>query len=124
MPVSRSYPTRIVRRNIPAVLPVRCEDEIRLVAAGDIWYCVSNREATAVIASVGEFKVRKTLDHLETLLAPHGFFRAHRGYLVNLRHVRSITVWSRNAYTLVLEGKREVPLSKHRFGALRQMFGW
>ena len=124
MPGIRFNASRPAHQNVPAVLPIRCQDEVRLVPICDIWYCARMRNATVVVANVGEFRVSKTLDGLEDRLAPHGFFRAHRAYLVNLQHVRSIMVWSRNAYTLVLQGSREIPLSKHRVGALRRILGW
>lgn len=66
----------------------------------------------------------KSLDALEARLARYGFFRAHRSCVVNLQQVRSILVWSRNAYTLTLYCNREIPLSKHRVGALRRILGW
>jgi len=124
MPGIRSNASRSMYQSAPAVLPIRQEDEVRLVPVNDIWYCACTRNTTVVVASAGEFKVSKTLDGLEDRLAPHGFFRAHRGYLVNLLHVSSIVVWSRNAYTLVLHSKKEIPLSKHRVRTLRRMLGW
>lgn len=124
MPDVHSYSLRAARQSAPAVLPIRCEDEIRLVPISDIWFCTWTHDIALVVASVGEFKVSKTLDALEARLARYGFFRAHRSYVVNLQQVRSIIVWSRNAYTLTLHCKREIPLSKHRIGALRGMLGW
>lgn len=124
MPGIRSNASRPAYGGAPVVLPIRHEDEVRLVPIKDIWYCACIRNSTVVVAAAGEFLVSKRLDGLEDRLAPHGFFRSHRGYLVNLQYVRSIAVWSRNAYTLVLEGNREVPLSKHRLGALRRIIGW
>lgn len=112
------------RRDFPAVLPVPCPDEIRLVPTRDIWFCTRTSAATVVVTSAGEFKVTTTLDAVDARLAPYGFFRAHRSYLVNLEQIRSIMTWSRNAYTLMLHCNREVPLSKHRIGALRRMLGW
>lgn len=87
-------------------------------------FCTRTSKATVVVTSVGEFKVTKTLDALDVRLAPHGFFRAHRSYVVNLEQIRNIITWSRNAYTLMLHCNREVPLSKHRIGALRRMLRW
>lgn len=124
MPDIRSHAPRPAHQGAPAVLPIRCQDEVRLVPMCDIWYCACSKEATIVATSVGEFRVSKTLDGLQDRLAPHGFFRAHRGYLVDLEQVRSIVVWTRNAYTLVLHCNREVPLSKHRIAALREMLDW
>lgn len=124
MATTDSFATAAGSRNAPAVLPIRCEDEIRFVPISDIWFCTWSRGTTLIVTSVGEVKVSKTLDAMQARLAKYGFFRAHRSYVVNLKHVRSIIVWTRNAYTLVLYCNREVPLSKHRIGALRKMPGW
>lgn len=90
----------------------------------DIWYCFCLQNSMVIVDAAGEFRVPKTLDGLKDRLALQGFFRVHRSYLVNLQHVRSIITWSRNAYTLRLDCDREVPLSKHRIGALRRMLDW
>lgn len=119
-----SFAIDAARQNAPAVLPIRCEDEIRLVPVSDILFCTWTRNTALVVSGVGEFRVSKTLDALETRLARYGFFRAHRSYVVNLQQVKSIIVWSRNAYTLTLHSNREIPLSKHRVGALRRILGW
>lgn len=118
------FPTDASRPSVLAVLPIRCEDEIRIVPISEIWFCTWTSNATLVVTSGGEFKMSKTLGALEARLAPYGFFRAHRSYVVNLQQVRSIMVWSRNAYTLMLHCNREIPLSKHRIGALREILGW
>lgn len=124
MPRIRSHTSRPAYQDTSLVLPIRCKEEVRLVPISDIWYCACVRNVTVIVANGEGFRVPKTLDGLENRLALHGFFRAHRGYLVNLRYVRSIIAWSRNAYTLVLYSKREIPLSKHRVGSLRQVLGW
>ncbi len=38
--------------------------------------------------------------------------------------VCSVIPWTRNAFSLTLEGGKEVPLSKHRAGELRKLLGW
>lgn len=108
----------------PSVLPIRGDEEIRLVPVSDILFCTRTGDYAVVVISVGEFRTSKTLDALEARMARYGFFRAHRAYVVNLQQVRSITVWTRNAYTLMLHGNREVPLSKHRIGLLRRILDW
>ncbi len=124
MAASVSSLTRSGAQHAPSVLPIRCDDEIRLVPVSDILFCTRTGDNSVVVTSVGEFRVSKTLDALEARLARYGFFRAHRAYIVNLLQVRSITVWTRNAYTLMLHGNREVPLSKHRMGLLRRILDW
>jgi DNA-binding LytR/AlgR family response regulator len=58
----------------------------------------------------GRYAVAGPLKRLERDLAPHGFFRCHHGYVVNLRHVVAV----RQATCRLVTG-REVPVSRpHR----------
>ncbi len=66
---------RSARQHIPAVLPVRCADEIRLVPVSDIWFCTWTHNTAVVVTGAREFKVSKTLDALEARLRRYGFFR-------------------------------------------------
>lgn len=70
--------------------------------------------------------VRLPLDKLERLLQPFGFFRSHRAFLVNLRHVRRIVPWSEDAASLLLDDPKEtmIPLAKSRRQALRSLLLW
>lgn len=106
------------------VLPTQLEGEIRLIPLRDILYFYADGGRTHVVTPSGEVPTRSSLQDLSERLGPVWFFRAHRAYLVNLAHVRSIIPWTRNAYSLALEGKREIPLSKHKIRALRELLGW
>ena len=105
-------------------LPVRVEGEIRLLPVVDVLYCYADGDRTVVVTRQGELHSHLCLSRLAARLEPWGFFRCHRAYLVNLDHVRSVIPWTRNAYSLALEGNREVPLSKHRVGVLRRLLDW
>jgi DNA-binding LytR/AlgR family response regulator len=74
----------------------------------------------------GTLILRTPLDRLELLLAPHGFLRTHRAYLVNLRRVRALVPWSRHVHSLLLEGGKEtyVPVAKSRLAAFRGSVIW
>jgi DNA-binding LytR/AlgR family response regulator len=106
------------------LLPVHLDGEIRLVPLRDVLYCYAQDGRTQVVTPQGELPSRWSLQDLSARLEPARFFRAHRAYLVNLEHVRGVIPWTRNAYTLTLAGAREVPLSKHRVGALRALLRW
>lgn len=108
----------------PLLVPIHLDGEIRLLPVADILYCYADGSHTRVVTAEGEWPVRWPLHRLAERLEPARFFRAHRAYLVNLAHARSIIPWTRNAYSLALEGRREVPLSKHRVRALRELLGW
>lgn len=107
-----------------AVLPVVLEGEIRLLPVHEVLYCYADAHRTLVVTPQGELPTRGPLHALAARLGTARFFRSHRAYLVNLDHVRSVVPWTRNAYSLTLEGRREVPLSKHRVKALRDLVGW
>lgn len=111
---------------VPALdrLPVRIDGEIRLLPLGDVIYCYAEGGSTVVVTPRGELRCHLCLQRLASRLEPWGFFRCHRAYLVNLGFVRSVVPWTRNAYSLLLEGSREIPLSKHRVGPLRRLLQW
>ena len=106
------------------VLPVHLDGEIRLLPLRDILYCCAEGGRTRVVTAQGDHLSRWPLRLLAERLERARFFRAHRAYLVNLEHVRSIIPWTRNAYSLALDGRAEVPLSKHRVKPLRRSLGW
>jgi ABC-2 type transport system ATP-binding protein len=105
-------------------IPVRLDGEIRLVPPQEVLYCVADAGRVTLVMTGGQMRGAGGLGPLARQLEPLGFFRCHRAYLVNLEHVRSVIPWTRNAYSLALEGDKEVPLSKHRFSALRRVLGW
>src|SRR3990170_4554221 len=109
---------------LSAVLPVVLEGEIRLLPVRDVLYCYADDNRTLVVTPQGDRPPRGPLPPLAARLEPVRFFRSHRAYLVNLDYVRAVIPWTRNAYSLTLEGRREVPLSKHRVKALRELVGW
>lgn len=63
---------------------------------------------------------------LEERLAGRGFFRAHRSYLVNLQHVKSVIPYTRATYSLILDDPAgtEIPLSRNAATELRQLLGY
>jgi ABC-2 type transport system ATP-binding protein len=67
-----------------------------------------------------------TLAELEQRLARSGFFRAHRGYLVNLQRVKAVVPYTRDSFTLLLDdaAKTEIPLSKGSARELRELLGY
>lgn len=107
-----------------SVLPAHLEGEIRLIPLRDVLYCYADGGRTQVVTAQGELPSRWSLQELSVRLERARFFRAHRAYLVNLDHVRSVVPWTRNAYSLALDGRREIPLSKHKVKALRHLLGW
>ena len=65
-----------------------------------------------------------SLAQLEKRLDGHGFFRVHRGYLVNLSMVEEIESVSGGTLLLTLNGVEEkIPVSRRRVSALKKALG-
>jgi len=67
--------------------------------------------------------MRATLAAIEAQLAPHGFLRTHRSWLVNPSAVRAIAPEGSGDFSLELEGGRQVPLSRRFPKALEALRG-
>jgi hypothetical protein len=75
---------------------------------------------------LGVYALRVPLGAIERALAPHGFLRTHRAYVVNVRRVRALVPWSRDAHSVLLDGGEEthIPVAKSRLAALRDSVIW
>lgn len=95
-------------------------DETTTVSVLDILYMEAQNQNIRVVTSSGEYLNRYNLSDYEKELAEYGFFRIHRGYLVNLGHVKRIlgkeTVMSDGAHLPVSRNKeRAFKESLHRY---------
>src|SRR3972149_6330320 len=133
-PVSRDRLGRTLARIAPrpAMTPgidrlcVREGQDRLLLPLPGVLYLRRDDDVTTVALDQNTLRVREALRQLELVLAPHGFFRCHRAYLVNLRRVRRIVPWSRDAQSLLLDDPKEtlIPLAKSRIQELRQLLLW
>lgn len=92
-----------------AVLTLVVGDQPFCVLMHRILYIESNNKLRTVVLPETRYEVRTTMRELENTLLPHGFFRIHRGYLVNLRAVYTIRDGS-----VVLQNGQELPLSRQQ----------
>jgi ABC-2 type transport system ATP-binding protein len=74
----------------------------------------------------GRLPTQFTLSELDQRLGRSGFFRAHRGYLVNLQHVKEVIPYTRNSFSLRLDDAAgtKIPLSKSAAAELRELLGY
>jgi ABC-2 type transport system ATP-binding protein len=111
---------------LPFKIPVRMQDKIVLVNPVDILF-VEAQDGRAFLKTDSErLPTQFTLAELEERLSRSGFFRAHRGYLVNLQHVIEVIPYTRNSFSLRLDdpADTEIPLSKSAASELRELLGY
>jgi DNA-binding LytR/AlgR family response regulator len=130
VPTSVRRPS-LARHRIATAVPldrlcIRDDRDVLLIPVRSVRYAWQDGDQTAIESDHQSLKVRLSLHRLEGVLAPFGFFRSHRAYLVNLRRVRRIVTWSRYVHNLMLDDPEEtlVPLAKGRQSALRASLLW
>lgn len=66
-----------------------------------------------------------TLEALEQRLSGHAFFRAGRGALVNLAHIREFSPWFNGKYIVAMDDAEgtEIPISRARVPAFKEAIG-
>ncbi len=92
---------------------VSCRGQKSIVRSADILYCeIINRKINLRLSDGSTVEYYGKISELEKSLDGN-FFRSHRSYLVNLRHILS---YSSNEITVL--GNEKIPLSRSRKAAL------
>lgn len=109
---------------IPArFLTFRKNNRNGLLPIGEIILLKATRYLVEVWMSDGRRElIEKPLNMLEKIL-PDSFARIHRSYLVNLDQVESYKHLGGSRYAVRLKNGVDLPLSRHRLGALKRLFG-
>jgi len=109
----------------PAKLIVQAQTRLLLIDQADICYAAIDEGVIRVVTQSfeGQSKCR-TLEELLELLDPAVFWRAHRGYVVNLNHIREVVPWFKSSYQLRMDDKKqsEIPVSRAQTRRLRELF--
>ena len=88
-------------------------DSIRYIMARDD-YAYLQTDADRYFSTVSLAQLEKRLDG-------HGFFRVHRGYLVNLEHVKEVESVPGGTLLLTLDGTDDkIPVSRRRVSSLKK----
>lgn len=63
------------------------------------------------------YEMYEKLDRIEIALDGYGFFRVHKSYLVNMKHLRSV-----NNYRAELDTGEELPIPRSKYQAVKEAF--
>jgi two-component system LytT family response regulator/two-component system response regulator LytT len=113
------------RAHQPAKLIVQAQSRLLLVDQADICFAAIDDGIIRVVTQTfeGHSKCR-TLEELLEQLEPAVFWRAHRGFVVNLNHIREVVPWFKSSYQLRMDDKKhtEIPVSRVQTRRLRELF--
>jgi two-component system response regulator LytT len=112
-------------RSQPAKLIVQAQSRLLLVDQAEICYAAIDDGIIRVVTQSfeGHSKCR-TLEELLEQLDPALFWRAHRGFVVNINHIREVVPWFKSSYQLRMDDKQqtEIPVSRSQTRRLRELF--
>lgn len=113
------------RATQPMKLIVQTQNRLLLVDQADICYAAIDEGIIRVATQTFEGHARcRTLEELMDLLDPSVFWRAHRGFVVNINHIREVVPWFKSSYQLRMNDKKqtEIPVSRAQTKRLRELF--
>ena len=109
----------------PAKLIVLVQSRLLLVDQADVCFAAIDEGVIRIVtrAFEGQSKCR-TLEELLELLDPARFWRAHRGFVVNIDQIREVMPWFKSSYQLRMNDKQqtEIPVSRAQTKRLRELF--
>ena len=101
------------------------QSRLLLVDQAEICYATIEDGAIRVVTPTieGQSKCR-TLEDLLELLDPNLFWRAHRGFVVSINHIREVVPWFKSSYQLRMDDRKqtEIPVSRAQTRRLRELF--
>jgi two-component system LytT family response regulator/two-component system response regulator LytT len=109
----------------PAKLIVQAQSRLLLVDQGEICYAAIDEGVIRIATQTFEGLSKcRTLEELLDLLDPALFWRAHRGFVVNINHIREVVPWFKSTYQLRMNDKKqtEIPVSRAQTRRLRELF--
>jgi len=90
------------------------ENSIVLLDYERIMYFTMDGKRVTVHTKDGNYESSSTLAELEEKLINKGFFRCHKGYLINTDYIAKIIPWFNSTYMLKLkESTEQIPVSRY-----------
>ena len=119
--IKHTMPAKATTERIPVeksghkvLVPI---DQIRYIEARDDYSCIYT-DTTRYLSTI-------SLAQLENKLSPHGFFRVHRSYIVNLKYVEDVDGASGGVMCLGIQGieGKKISVSRRRVVPLKRALG-
>ena len=110
---------------VPGKVIVQSQNRMLLVDQTEVCFAAIEEGVIRIVTRAFEGHSRcRTLEELQEMLDPMLFWRAHRGFLVNIDHIREVVPWFKSSYQLRMDDKQqtEVPVSRAQTKRLRELF--
>ncbi|CFY09644.1 Signal transduction response regulator, receiver domain [Syntrophomonas zehnderi OL-4] len=101
-----------------AAIPVKTKEQMLFLKPSHILYVETRDSGIIIKTSNRNYATREDIHAFEVRLQSYDFFRCHRSYLVNLRHIKEI-IPSGRTYQIILDTDDRIPLSRKHERLLR-----
>ena len=106
----------------PKYITIPQGEHFKPILVDDIAAVAAEGRDVKVMTIAGEYYLSKSITSMDELLNNEIFFRCHRGYIINLNHIKKIDIWFNNTYQLEIEGVVEkVPVSRSYISRFREI---
>jgi two-component system, LytTR family, response regulator LytT len=109
----------------PAKIVVQAQSRLLLIDQAEVCYAAIEEGIIRIVTRTfeGQSKCRTLEELMEQLDSAH-FWRAHRGYVVNIDHIREVVPWFKSSYQLRMNDKQqtEIPVSRAQTKRLKELF--
>jgi two-component system, LytTR family, response regulator len=109
----------------PVKLLVKSQQKLLLVDAQDLVFASIDVGSISMVTRDTEGRSNyRTLEELHAALDSESFWRPHRSYLVNIRHIKEVVPWFKSGYMLKMSDKKhtEIPVSRAQLKRLHELF--
>ncbi|WP_414044342.1 LytTR family DNA-binding domain-containing protein [Macrococcus sp. EM39E] len=121
--ISQEINQQLTRSNVFRI-SVKSEDKTIFINPENIDYIEGSEGKVNIYLNNESFKADYTLNELEEKLRVYGFYRCHRSYILNLQRVTEMITWSKNSYSIKIDGLDNtfVPLSRNKVKEIQGYF--
>ncbi|MFZ5967106.1 MAG: LytTR family transcriptional regulator DNA-binding domain-containing protein [Bacillota bacterium] len=93
----------IKERDSSNIISIKKDDSIIFLKPSEIYYLTSSGGKVTIVTRSDRYFSWDSLNVWGERLKDSVFFRCHRGYLVNVEKIKTITPWSKDTYNLKLK---------------------
>lgn len=87
----------------------------------EIMYIEAQTKISTVVTARGVFTTKKTMNDMEERLRNRGFFRCHRSYIINPKHIVQIIPTSNGTFLIKMNNSPIIPVSKPHVMIIKQL---
>ena len=109
----------------PSRIVVEVQNRLLLIDQSEICFAAIDEGVIRIATRTFEGLSRcRTLEELLEQLEPTRFWRAHRGFVVNIAQIREVVPWFKSTYQLRMNDKQqtEIPVSRAQTKRLKELF--